>query len=70
MKTKSPPPCSAHQIDQTLTLRHSTIGHLKGRLPAIACDHRADGVSAPAHLALMFLRVICIGVNGVPFFFA
>jgi hypothetical protein len=32
--------------------------------------HRANASSAAAHLAFMFLRMICIGVNGVPIFFA
>jgi hypothetical protein len=32
--------------------------------------HRANVFSAAAHLAFMFLRMICIGVNGVPIFFA
>jgi hypothetical protein len=27
-ETIRPPPCSAHQIDQTPTLRHSTVGYL------------------------------------------
>jgi hypothetical protein len=30
--------------------------------------HRANVFSAAAHLAFMFLRMTCIGVNGVPIF--
>jgi hypothetical protein len=41
-----------------------------GRLPRDGLRHRASAFSAAAHLAFMFLRVICIGVNGVPIFFA
>jgi hypothetical protein len=42
----------------------------KGRLPRDGLRQRPNVFSAAAHLAFMFLRMICIGVNGVPIFFA
>jgi len=71
-------PCGGHRIltSETTNLTWPTnlprtckqmLG--KGRCRD-SLRQRANAFSAAAHLALMFLRMICIGVNGVPIFFA
>jgi hypothetical protein len=41
----------------------------KGRLPRQLASSR-QRLFGGGHLTFMFLRMICIGVNGVPIFFA
>ena len=65
----------SHQRNNYSNLADESFPHLQANVRnkdgcRDSLRHRANASSAAAHLAFMFLRMICIGVNGVPIFFA